>query len=210
MIRWPKTPRYLRHGEGLEFDRVSFFTDAVYAIAMTLLVVELRIPVVAPDRLAETLRGEGYAVAGFFFGFVLLGRHWVVHHSYWARLASIDRRLAALNLVYLALVAFIPFPVGLISRYPHEMTAFALFALSMAGLSLLELRLYNVALRRGHMAQPPSPVQRRRDRLALAAPAVVMLASIPLATVLGTLGALALWIVNFPLALWLAQPARAA
>jgi len=121
-------PRYRRHGEGLEFDRASFFTDAVYAIAMTLLVVELRVPGGSDADLAAGLGEEAWAIVGFFFGFILLGRYWMAHHAFWASLATIDGRLVALNLVYLAFVAFIPWPVGLVSRHPHAFSAFALFA----------------------------------------------------------------------------------
>jgi uncharacterized membrane protein len=57
--RQPSPPgSYLREGPGLEFDRVSFFTDAVYAIAMTLLVVELPVPEIARPADPAALRAR--------------------------------------------------------------------------------------------------------------------------------------------------------
>ena len=70
----PPRGSYLREGTGLEFDRVSFFTDAVYAIAMTLLVVELHVPHVsggtvgAHETLVEGLKDQADAIFGFFSG----------------------------------------------------------------------------------------------------------------------------------------------
>jgi uncharacterized membrane protein len=132
--------RFRRHGSGLEFDRVSFFTDAVYAIAMTLLVVDLGIPHVgdAPGALADALAGETAGIIGFFIGFIVLGRYWLAHHQFFSILASVDTRLIGLNLVYLAFVAFSPFPVGLISDYEGDSLSFLIFAGTMAMISGLE------------------------------------------------------------------------
>lgn len=196
-------PRYRRHGEGLEFDRASFFTDAVYAIAMTLLVVELRVPGGSDADLAAGLGEEAWAVVGFFFGFILLGRYWMAHHAFWASLASIDGRLAALNLVYLAFVAFIPWPVGLVSRHPHAFPAFAIFAGAMAIVSLLEVVLYVMAWRGGHLARTPDKDEFRRVARSASAPVAIMLASIPLALAVGPPWAMTFWLVTFPVTAWI-------
>lgn len=59
---------------------------------------------------------------------MLLGRYWLAHHQFFASLRSIDRKLIALNLVYLAFVAFMPFPVALISEFEQNPLAFYIFA----------------------------------------------------------------------------------
>ena len=157
----PPEGSYRREGAGLEFDRVSFFTDAVYAIAMTLLVVELHVPDLArsddPAALRRAVAAEGWAIVGFFIGFVVLGRYWLAHHRFFSTLRSIDRGMISVNLVYLAFVAFTPFAVGLISRYEDQPAVFVLFALTMVAISGLELVLFRMAVRRGHMRFDPHP-----------------------------------------------------
>src|SRR5690242_11701602 len=61
--------RYRRHSDELEFDRVAFFSDAVFAIAMTLLVVGIGIPEVRESELGDALRGKEAEIISFFISF---------------------------------------------------------------------------------------------------------------------------------------------
>ncbi len=197
----PPAGSYRREGAGLEFDRVSFFTDAVYAIAMTLLVVELHVPEIArpadPAALRRAVDEEGWAIVGFFIGFVVLGRYWLAHHHFFANLRSIDRAMISVNLVYLAFVAFTPFPVGLISRYEDKPDVFVLFALTMVAISGLEVVLFRMAVRRGHLRLALSPELERFGYLAAGTPVVMMALSIPLAYLSPTLALLS-WLLMIP------------
>jgi hypothetical protein len=123
---------YARRGMALEFDRFAFFSDAVYAIALTLLVVGIAVPTVENTHssremwdLLVDLRAE---FVSFFVGFAVIGRYWLAHHRFVAVLAAVDTRLMALNLVYLAFIAFLPFPTALVGRYEQNAVAFAFFA----------------------------------------------------------------------------------
>lgn len=197
----PPAGSYLREGAGLEFDRVSFFTDAVYAIAMTLLVVELHVPELARPSDGAALRAavleEGWAIAGFFIGFVILGRYWLAHHHFFATLRSVDRGMISVNLVYLAFVAFTPFPTGLISRYEDKPDVFVLFALTMVMISGLEVVLFHMAVRRGHMRIALSPELERFGYVAAGTPVLMMALSIPLAYLSPTLALLS-WLLMIP------------
>ena len=200
----PPPGSYRRENAGLEFDRVSFFTDAVYAIAMTLLVVELHIPEISrpadPTALRQAVYAEGWAIAGFFIGFWILGRYWLAHHRFFSVLRSIDRGMMTVNLVYLAFVAFTPFPVGLLSRYEDKPDVFVLFAFTMVVISGLEVVLYHMAVRRGHMRVDLSPELRRFGYVASGTPVVMMALSIPLAYVSPTL-ALCSWLLMMPVSM---------
>lgn len=194
-----------RENRGLEFDRVSFFSDAIYAIAMTLLVVDLRAPDLpegagASDLLAALTDLES-GVFGFFLGFLLLGRYWIAHHHFFRLLGGIDGGLISLNLLYLAFVAFMPFPVSLISQYGGDAVSFVLFALSMATISLLELVMLLRAVRGGLTRVTPSREVLRYCVLASGSPAVIMLGSLPLA-LWSTTAALLSWLVMIPLGRW--------
>ena len=194
--------RYRRESRGLEFDRVSFFTDAVYAIAMTLLVVELQPPELAavrdPAALWNALWDERSGVIGFFVGFILIGRYWLAHHQFFASLRSVDAGLISLNLVYLAFIAFMPFPVALLSNYEENPVSFFMFAGCMAVVSLLEVAMFLWAARSGHLRFAATPEVMRFAMIAGGAPVLVMLASFPLA-LYSTTWALLSWLVVFPI-----------
>src|SRR5262245_17519133 len=93
--------------ESLEFERVAFFSDAIFAIAMTILVVGLDVPSIADETssrdLWHALNDMSGQVLMFFISFAVLGSFWLGHHRFFGRLATIDRRTAAINLTYLAL-----------------------------------------------------------------------------------------------------------
>ncbi|HJY24403.1 MAG TPA: TMEM175 family protein [Actinomycetes bacterium] len=131
-VRWDSgavvspTIRYQREGPGLEFDRVTFFTDAVFAIAMTLLVVEVGVPEALdgadtdPGALLAELRDKVPLIAAFFLGCFVIGSYWAAHHRFVARLAVVDLRFVFLTVVYLSFIALLPFPTGLVGKYPAE------------------------------------------------------------------------------------------
>jgi uncharacterized membrane protein len=192
----PTPGTYHRESRGLEFDRVSFFTDAVYAIAMTLLVVDLRVGRGA-GPLVAVLDDMNYEIFGFFLGFLIIGRFWLAHHRFFGALRSVDLSMVRLNLVYLALVAFCPFPVGLISAYEEDPTAFLLFAVTVAGISLLEVVLLLMAARGGHLARDLSPAGLRYTLAMASSPVVVILLSLPLVA-FSTTAALLFWLAMIP------------
>ena len=108
--------RYERHSPGLEFDRVAFFSDAVFAIAMTLLVVGIGIPQVAERgprrRRCDEKRPE---IISFFLSFVVIGNYWLAHHRFFAQPRAVDRAASCCSTsLYLAAIAFTPFPTALV------------------------------------------------------------------------------------------------
>jgi uncharacterized membrane protein len=136
----------LRHGPGrkvvyplaragnLEYDRVLFFSDAVFAIAITLLVVDLRVPeavahVVATQELHDAIS----SIIGFAISFAVIGVFWVGHHSLFRYIKAFDRRLILLNLLFLGIIAFLPYPTQLLSVTSTNQTAAVVFYAVCAG-----------------------------------------------------------------------------
>jgi uncharacterized membrane protein len=198
----PPAGSYFRGDRGLEFDRVSIFSDAVFAISLTLLVVALKVPDV-PDgetdaaALAAALQVLAPNMLGFFLGFALLGRYWLAHHEFFAGLRSIDKSLIRLNLIYLAFVAFMPFPVAILSEYERNEVSYLLFAVALAVVSLLEMVMFVLAVARRHTREEVSPATLRFGLIASGAPVAAMLLSIPAALV-DTDYALAIWLALLP------------
>ena len=125
-------------------DRVVFFSDAVFAIAMTLLVFQLRVPILRAslpqsqenDQLWHALRGLGGELYSFALTFFVLGMFWMAHHRKFRLIRRYDDRLLWLNLAFLFFVAFVPFPTAVLGRYGDEV-ATLLYASTMALTGLL-------------------------------------------------------------------------
>jgi len=111
-----------RHDHEAEADdrqlhRLLFFTDAVFAIVLTLLALELKAP--EGDNLAELTRGLASMIGDFvaFTGsFALVGVWWMGHMSAMRRLISFDRTVAVLNLAFLLTVCLMPFSTSLMAH----------------------------------------------------------------------------------------------
>jgi uncharacterized membrane protein len=184
-----------------EFTRVLTFSDGLFAIAMTLLVVGIAVPTlkIADDE-GELLRALGdleSSFVSFFISFAVIGRYWIAHHQFFGMLRTLDYGLIWLNLLYLAFVAFLPFPTALLGAYFENPISIVLYAVSVAIVSGLEVVLFRHAHDRGLLVrQPPRDVYRWGTALSLS-PVVFFLGSIPLAFVDTTLAAL-FWLAAVP------------
>jgi TMEM175 potassium channel family protein len=96
-------------------NRLEAFSDGVFAIAITLLVLELNVP--AGDNLWHQLKEEWPSFAAFFVSFWVIGIIWVNHHGVLDHLARADRGVLYLNLLLLFTVVFIPFPTALLADH---------------------------------------------------------------------------------------------
>lgn len=103
-----------------DLGRIVAFTDGVMAVAITLLVLNIDVPNVKRDDLGAALVDLLPSLAAYVFSFALVGRFWVVHHSLFERLRAFDATLMALNLLFLAAIALIPFATDLLDEYSQE------------------------------------------------------------------------------------------
>jgi uncharacterized membrane protein len=193
-------PRYRRRSEELEFDRVAFFSDAVFAIAMTLLVVGIGIPHVRDtSKVAKALGDKDNELFGFFLSFLVIGLYWLAHHRFFSKLAAVDVRFMKLNLVYLAGIAFMPFPTALVGLYgADEAVVVVLYAVTLAFVSTVDVALFWHAQRAGLLRKRMDDEAFRNYLLAALAPAVVFAISVPVAILDDPGHALLVWLLIFP------------
>jgi uncharacterized membrane protein len=119
----------------METARLETFSDGVFAIAITLLVLLFEVPDVSEGRsLADVLEHQWPSYASYAVSFVTIGIIWVNHHTLFRHIARTDRVFLFINVVFLMCVAFIPYPTSVISRYVRTGDASA--AAVMYGLSL--------------------------------------------------------------------------
>ncbi len=192
---------FQRVGDGLEFERTAFFTDAIFAIAMTLLVVGIGVPVITnvgePGEMLEALSDLLPEFVSFFVGFAVIGSYWFAHHRFFGKLRSVDTTLIRLNLIYLALIAFLPFPTGLLGRYETNPISVVAFATVAAGVSTMEVVIYRHAWRRHHFKFDMPKGAFRWGAIASLVPVATFAISVPLAFI-NTWLAIACWFLPMP------------
>lgn len=144
------------HGESAhrDTDRLETFSDGVFAIAITLLILEIRIPTVdeAANRngLWRELIDLWPSYFGYLISFMVIGIMWINHHHVFKFLDGVDPWLLAINLALLLCVAFIPFPTSLVAEHisePDERTATLLYSGVFFVTSLIFLLLWRYPTR---------------------------------------------------------------
>jgi len=138
-------------GRTLGFERLLFFSDAVLAIAITLLVLEIRLPAPVNGHIAfeeAVPKLIGYAVS-----FYVISLYWMAHHHLFENVADYDRHLLRANLAFLASIAFLPFPNSIIAEHAGEGWAVIFYSLSLAVAGVMLLVLTLVAQRSAVMAE---------------------------------------------------------
>lgn len=104
-----------------ETARLETFCDGVFAIAITLLVLEIRVPVLAREAGGPALTGALLSAwpsyLGYVLSFVMIGIMWANHHSIFRYVRRTDRYFLLLNVAFLMCVAFLPYPTAVLARY---------------------------------------------------------------------------------------------
>ena len=143
-----------------QLERLTFFSDAVFAIAITLLVIEIHVP-----RLG-TASDHAYLLAlhellpsilGFVLSFLVIGALWAAHHRVFGLLADYDSGLVMPNLLLLMVIAFMPFATALMSANPLARVPELFYAGTLFVAGLLQCWLFGNALRVPYLRHDVSP-----------------------------------------------------
>ena len=171
--------------------RLEAFSDGVFAIAITLLVLEIAVPVATGGHLLSALLEERTVYVGYFIAFMTIGVVWIEHNALTEALKGVDAGFLRLNLVLLLLVSFLPFPARVMEEYLSltdaeaggERTAVAFFGIVLFLMSLMLIVLARYAEREGLFGDDVSGerVEENRVRYQLA-PSLIFYA---VATALG-------------------------
>jgi uncharacterized membrane protein len=138
----------------LGLERLIFFSDAVFAIAITILVLDIRLPPGGESanntELFHLLVGLWHKYLAYVLSFWVIGLYWTSHHRKFLLIKRFDNRLLTLNLLVLMVIAFIPFPTAVLSENANR-TATIFYALIMALGGLLMLLLWWHAVRNDNL-----------------------------------------------------------
>jgi uncharacterized membrane protein len=165
-------------------DRLLTFTDGVFAIIITILVLELKVPDLASGQsLGESLAEIRPTFVSFVISFLLVGMYWVGHRSSFSQVRYVDRNTIWLNLIFLLPVSLVPFVAAVLGEYQDEPIALHLYGLVLIAATLLRLALDSYLYRHpGLLWQQSSKQVRRLARIATAAPLVVYAIAMLVAT----------------------------
>ncbi len=181
-----------REENEIEFGRIVAFSDGVFSIAITLLVLNLGIDKgLTEGQIDDALWDQRDLFFAYAISFAVIGRFWLVHHRFFSEVRAFDGRLIALNLAYLGAIVLIPFSSELLGEYGGTTTAVVFYSVNLAAVVLLGLLLHVDARRRGadqdrrpHPPRNPDPQHLYRRHLPALGPRRLLRAgsgAIPLA-----------------------------
>ena len=201
MVAQPPTPeRDVPETDHFGLERLVFFSDAVFAIAITLLALEIHLPSAAElsnDQLAQQLISIWPKYLSYIISFLVIGLFWMAHHRKFQLIKRYDNRLMTLNLLLLMSVAFIPFPTSVISEYGNR-SATIFYALAILVTNALSILLWLYASRNHRLTggEPPLSQVNHETRRAIFVSGVFIL-SIGLAFIDDNLAKLS-WMLVIP------------
>lgn len=144
---------------GRDRDRIVNLSDGVFAIAITLLILDIRVPNIPDSLVASELPGELLSLWPKYFGYLLsfvgISSFWLIHHSIFRLIGAYDRTLLYLNFLFLMLVAFVPFPTSLLGEYGNHQLPVAIYAATLAVGRLLLTALHWYSTRDGRLLEEP-------------------------------------------------------
>lgn len=147
----------------LSLERLVFFSDAVIAIAMTLLAADLRVPQIdmasAAKDLPAALAAAQPQMVSFAISFAVIGIYWLSHHRTFSYITRYDGVLAVLNLVFLFFIVIMPFIARLFGEYAYLPFSTLAYSLTVGGIGLAQAFIWFYATR-GHRLVDPQLTDR--------------------------------------------------
>ena len=144
---------------GRDRDRIVNLSDGVFAIAITLLVLDIRVPDIPENMVSSQLPGALLSLwpryLGYVLSFVGISAFWLIHHSIFRPIRAYDRTLLYINFLFLMVVAFVPFPTSLLGEYGDHQLPVAIYAATLAVGRLLLTAIHWYSTRNDRMLDEP-------------------------------------------------------
>jgi uncharacterized membrane protein len=144
---------------GRDRDRIVNLSDGIFAIAITLLVLDIHVPDIPEGMVASQLPGTLLSLwpryFGYFLSFVGISAFWFIHHSIFRPIRVYDRTLLYLNFLFLMVVAFVPFPTSLLGEYGDHQLPVAIYAATLAVGRLLLTAIHWYSTRNDRLLDEP-------------------------------------------------------
>ena len=150
-----------REEHEVEFARIVAFSDGVFSIAITLLVLELKLPAehLANAELWHALGEQREKFIAYAISFAVIARFWLVHHSFFSEVKAFDGRLIGLNMLYLGFVVLIPFSSQVLGEYGGQLPSVVVYSANLTAV-VLTAQLMAWDARRSGLARSDAQTQR--------------------------------------------------
>ena len=159
-----------RYERGNDPARVLTLSDGVFAIVLTLLVLEIQVPDLAQGQtLRDALREVRPSFIAFLISFVVVAIAWAGHRDLFALIGRTDRVLVWLNILYLLPLSILPFGASLLARYTEEPVALQMYGILLVVIALTRLVIWWYATGRSHLLVAPVSARFRWAGVVIAA-----------------------------------------
>jgi uncharacterized membrane protein len=156
-------------------ERVVALSDGVFAIILTILVLELKVPPhLSHESLGAALEEARPTLVAWIVSFLIVGMYWVAHRDIFARVRVVNRDLVWLNLLFLVPASLIPFAASVLGEYPDEPLAIQIYGTVIIAVAVMRLVVYGYVIRRPRLLWPQAISGKWRLALALAALPIVV------------------------------------
>jgi uncharacterized membrane protein len=112
-------------------SRIESFSDGVFAIVITLLVLSIKIPDVSYSKISDGLLDILPSTGVYVLSFILIGMYWVFHHYSFSFFDEVDGVMVWLNIIFLLFISFLPFPTSLLGKYPFHTLPVLLYGINI-------------------------------------------------------------------------------
>ncbi len=160
-------------------NRLEAFSDAVFAIVITLLILEIKVPHVPAKELGQALCLLLPKFLSFGLSFIIIGVYWVAHHSMMHFITMTDRNALWLNILILLTICIIPFPTALVGDYPTAVAPVVFYGLTLSAVNLSGTLFWIYCTKNNRLSDPKlNPGFSRRVAILHISPIVLYLVAI--------------------------------
>lgn len=135
------------HKKDFQLERIILFSDAVFAIAITLLAIEIKVPELHEKTETSALHGLFLLIPkfiGFFISFLLIGIYWIAHHKIFSYVINYNRKLLWSNLLFLMFIVLLPFTTAFYTEAISVRLPFLLYSINLFIIGLMIIRIINL------------------------------------------------------------------
>jgi len=149
-------------------SRLLALSDGVFAIILTLLVLEIRVPDLNVDEgLGDALHDIRPSFIAFLISFVVVANAWARHRDLFSLIRRTDRLVIWLNLLYMLPLTILPFGTALLARYNRDPVALEIYGLILVAIQLTRLAIWGYVTGRPELLYAPVPERSRWNRAAI-------------------------------------------
>lgn len=186
-------------GDEKTTERLTALSDGIFAIAMTLLVLDVRVPPgLSPEGFRDSVVDVLPDLGAYALSFMILAAFWRDHRRIMELVPRFDTLPLRFALIWLGAIALIPFPTSLLSEYASEPLAVAVYASAVSATNLLELAVLRTGLRRSWPKDHAAERTARSIAADLGGTALVFGATVPLAYAFSPAAAMWSWLALIP------------